>query len=352
MQVSMRWALGIALAATMTGTGSLAAQAAPAAPAPSPLTVGGVVYAQYLYQLKDTAGSQNNFDVTRGYVNVIGKFSGGLYTRVTVDLFSVAASAGNNDAGSYSYRLKYAYAAYTPGKSVLTYKLGMLHTPWLDWEEALWDYRMQGQMAIERAGYLTSSDLGIGIDGKIKDDKVNFQVTLVNGEGYHGGVGDKRKDLQARLSWRVLGTDDNSRVGGLRITAYGQLGKPTGGGTRDRLIGMVSYRSKALTLAAEAATTVDSTTAAGELNGHVYSAFGVYHFSKSKAAVIARVDITKPQSGVANNQTTRFIVGPSYQLTPNLRLLADWDFLSYQATPTPAQEATRSQALFQMQFTF
>jgi len=348
----MRWALRIAVLATATRGRSLAAQAAQTAPAPPPVTVGGIVYAQYLYQLRDTAGTQNNFDVTRGYVNVIGKFNGGLYTRVTVDLFSVAASAGNNDAGSYSYRLKYAYAAWTPGKSVLTYKLGMLHTPWLDWEETLWDYRMQGQMAMERAGYLVSSDLGVGIDGKIKDDKVNLQVTLVNGEGYHGGVGDKRKDLQARLSWRILDTDDNSRVGGLRVTAYGQLGKPTGGGTRERLLGMVSYRSKLFTLAAEAATTVDSTTGVGELNGHVYSAFGVYHFSHARAAAIARVDITKPQAGVDNNQTTRSIVGASYQLTPNLRLLGDWDFLSYQTTPTPAQEASRSQGLFQMQFTF
>ena len=52
-----------------------------AAPAPSPITVSGVVYAQYLYQLKDTANHINNFDVTRAYVNVLGKFSGGLATR-------------------------------------------------------------------------------------------------------------------------------------------------------------------------------------------------------------------------------------------------------------------------------
>jgi len=363
MAFSIRRALGVAVVTAAAGVGPLTGQGTPApaaAPAPAPsLTVGGVVYGQFVYQLADTAGHQNNFDITRGYVNLIGKFAGGIYTRVTLDLFSVTASAGNNDAGSYDYRLKYAYVTWTPGKSPLTYKLGMIHTPWLDWEEALWDYRMQGQMAMERAGtiagggYVTSSDLGFGIDGKVKDDRVNFQLTLVNGEGYHAGVGDKRKDLEGRLSVRLLGTNDNSRVGGLRVTAYGQYGKPTGGGTRNRWLAMVSYRSKEFTLAAEAAVTGDSVAASTvPLNGHVYSAFGVFHIPKSKAAILARADILKPQVAVADNQTTRLIAGASYQVSPNLRALLDWDFLGYQGTPTPAQVTTRSQGLFQIQFTF
>src|SRR5437867_7131364 len=36
----------------------------------------------------------------------------------------------------------------------ISYRIGIIHTPWLDWEEALWDYRMQGQMALER-GFMT-----------------------------------------------------------------------------------------------------------------------------------------------------------------------------------------------------
>ena len=75
--------------------------------AASPVTVSGVVYAQYLYQLKDTANHVNNFDVSRAYINVIGKFTGGLATRVTADIF-------RNTDGSLAYRLKYAYAGYTP----------------------------------------------------------------------------------------------------------------------------------------------------------------------------------------------------------------------------------------------
>lgn len=343
MACSIRRALGAAAVAAAAGGGPLAAQGSP-----SPVSVGTTVYAQYLYQLKDSANHQNNFDITRGYINVIGRFSNGIYTRVTVDLFSATSAA--NVTGSYVYRLKYAYAAWTPSGSPLTYKLGMLHTPWLDWEEALWDYRMQGTMAMDRYGYLSASDLGAGVDGKWASDKVNFQFTIVNGEGYHGGVGDQRKDAMARVSWRVFNTDDSSRVGGLRVTAYGQFGAPTTGGRRNRFLGMVSYRAKQFTLAAEGAIARDSTAGpplVPRKDAHIYSAFGVYHFPSSGVALIARVD--ELDVAVGANRQTRFIAGASYQLNPQLRVLGDWDFVSYQ-NPTP--DPLRSTALLQMQFVF
>ena len=332
---------------TMSATGLSAQAQAPQAPQ---VTVSGVSYLQYLYQLKDTANHNNNFDVTRAYINVIGRFSGGVSTRITAD---VNRPAGDN---SLRYRLKYAFVAYTPQGSSLTYKLGQIHTPFIDWEEALWDYRMQGQMAMERGGYLSSSDFGLGVDGNWNADRVNMQVGIYNGESYSGGTGDKRKDLMGRVSVRVKPTDDASRVGGLRITAYGQYGKPTTGGERSRLLGMVSYRTRLITLAGEYAVTKDSTAGppvVAKASGSVASFFGVYRFTNSKAAVLARVDLTDPNTNVGNNRLTRVIGGASYQLSPNLRLLADVDLLTYQGgTPTPALEATRSQAYFQAQLTF
>ena len=332
----------------MSATGLSAQAQAPQAPQ---VTVSGVSYLQYVYQLKDTLNHNNNFDVTRAYINVLGRFSGGVSTRITADIQRVGG--GDN---SLRYRLKYAFVAYTPQGSSLTYKLGQIHTPFIDWEEALWDYRMQGQMAMERGGYLSSSDFGLGVDGNWNADRVNMQVGIYNGESYSGGTGDKRKDLMGRVSVRVKPTDDASRVGGLRVTAYGQYGKPTTGGQRSRFLGMVSYKTRQVTLAGEYAVTRDSTTGppvVAKAPGSVASFFGVYHFTNSKAAVLARVDLTDPNTNVGNNRLTRVIGGASYQLSPNLRLLADLDWLTYQGgTPTPALEATRSQAYFQAQFTF
>src|SRR5438034_544925 len=182
----------------------------------------------------------------------------------------------------------------------------------------------------------------------------NFEVTPRNGEDFKSSAGDQRKDVMGRGSVRVLDTDDSSRVGGLRLTAYGQYGKPTSGGKRYRWVGMVSYRSKQVTLAGEYASTKDTVTATplAETNGRVISGFGVYHVPRSRVAVLARVDVVDPNTNVADDRQTRVIGGVSYQLSPNLRLLADWDYVDYQGTPTAAQEATRSQALFQTQFSF
>lgn len=324
-----------------------ATPAALAAQATQPtVTISGVGYAQYGIQLRDTAGHQNAFDVTRSYVNINGRFSGGVATRVTPDIYRSAD-------GSLGFRLKYAYATYTPEGSPLTFKLGQIHTPWIDWEETLWDYRMQGTIALDRNGYMSSADLGVGMDGAWQDQKVNMQVGIYDGEGYHGGVGDRHKDFMGRVSVRVSDTDEGGKTGGLRVSAYGHYGVPTGGGKRHRLVGMVSYRTRRLTLAAEGALATDSVAASGTTaHGQVLSAFGVFHIPQAAAAVIGRLDVVNPDSDVPGDRRTRFIIGASYQLSPNLRLLADVDYLSYESTPTPAQEATRAQGLFQAQFTF
>src|SRR2546425_10800322 len=99
----------------------------------------------------------------------------------------------------------------------------------------------------------------------------------------------------ARVSVRLLKTDDNSRVGGLRITGYAGVGKHTGGGDRNRFVGMLSYRSKQFTLAGEFAATKDTispapiTGTSTNPTGRVISGFGVYHVPNSGVALIARV---------------------------------------------------------------
>lgn len=339
-------ALGIAVGAAVAaaaGAGPLAAQGSPA----PQVSVGGLVYTQYLYQLKDTLNHFNSFDVTRAHLNVLGKFSGGVGARITADIY-------RNADGSLGYRLKFAFATYTPQGSSLTYKIGAIHTPWLDWEETLWDYRMQGQMALERAGYGSPADFGVGVDGKWGPDRVNFQFAVVNGETYKRGevvgVGGQGKDAMARVSVRLMDTDDSSRVGGLRVTGYTSYGKAAEYAARNRYLAMVSYRTKQLTLAGEAGATQDGVLTT--TNGHLYSAFGVYKVPDSKVAVIGRIDITHKQSG-ATDKGTRFIGGVSYQLSPNWRLLADWDYLNYETDALNAlADPIRSQALFQTQFTF
>ncbi len=304
------------------------------------VSVTGVVYTQYQYSDAPIA-AKSTFDMTRAYVNVLGRFSNGITTRLTTDILPSAA-------GNQFVRLKYAYAAWTPTGSSLTYKLGMIHTPWVDFEETLWDYRMQGTIAVDRnplggPSTMTAADIGVGVDGHWKGEQVNAQFALVNGEGYSGGTGDFRKDFEARVSVRLQPTNDNSRVGGLRASGYVGVGKATGGADRNRYLGMVSYRTNQYTVAGEFVSVKNAA-----LTGSIISAFGVYHLSPpSKIAVVARVDIVDPNTSVANDGDTRIIGGASYQLSPNVRLLADLDRRKAQAAG-----AAVNQFLIQAQFVF
>jgi len=309
--------------------------------------VSGVVYSQYSYQLADEADGANAFDVTRAYLNFEAGLAQGVDTRITADLYRA-------DNGSLDYRLKYAYFAWTPDGSHLTYKLGQIHTPWVDWEEGLWGYRMQGPVALDRFHYLTSSDLGAGIDGGWNAQKVNMQLTVTNGEGYHAPEGDKHKDVAGRVSYRLVSSDDGGKRGGLRLTGLAHLGTATGGGTRRRLVGMLSYRSSTLTLAGEAGRVTDGGAEGGpNVDGNVLSAFGVVALADSKASLVGRVDLVDPNADAPDDRQTHTIAGISYRLTPNVLLLADLDHTSYQGgVPTGPAAARRSILLFQSQFTF
>jgi hypothetical protein len=299
------------------------------------VSVTGVVYTQYQYTDAPIA-AKSTFDMTRAYVNVLGRFSNGITTRVTTDILPSAV-------GNQFMRLKYAFAAWTPTGSSLTYKLGMIQTPHVDFEETLWDYRMQGTIAVDRNGVMTSADIGFGVDGHWNGEQINAQFAIVNGEGYSGGTGDFRKDVEARVSFRIQPTNDNSRVGGLRVTGYAGVGKFTGGADRNRYLGMLSYRTQQYTLAGEFVSVKNAA-----VTGSIISAFGVYHLPPpSKITFLARVDLTDPNTSTANDANTRIIAGASYQLSPNVRVLADLDRLSFQGGGTAI-----NQFLFQAQFVF
>lgn len=359
LTVSSRIAIGVMVALVTAGS-SLAGQA------PS-ISVGGLGYFSYAYQLQTDsslapAGHDNNFDVGRAYLNVNAKLSDGVVARITTDVDGRKAAANQ-----LSIRLKYAYVAWTPAKSALTYKIGEIHTPWIDWEENLWDFRFQGTTPFERNGYMTSSDFGAGVDGMWKSDEVNMQAGVYDGEGYSNAPGDNRKDVEGGLSVRLAKTDMAGRTGGLRINGYAQIGKASGGGTRQRFIGNISFKSKTFTLVAEGLLSQDSLSPAlPKAKGQVVSIYGVYNIPKSKVAIIGRYDSADPNTdstvatptlaaaaAIAVNTQSRVITGLAYTISPNFRVLADVDLLSLQnGSPSNAFDKSRQTLYFHTELKF
>ena len=316
----------------------VAGQAQAQAPAAPQLTVSGTAYAQWNYNL---SGDQhlNAFDVTRTYINFNGKFANGVSTRITPDIY-------RNGDGSLGYRLKYGYVAYQPNAGNVTYKFGLIQTPFVSRDEDLWDYRMQGSIAVDRNGVMSSADFGLSADAKLANGRFDLNAGIYNGEGYKTSEVDQRKDFMVRGSYLLSATNDNSSMGGFRVTGYAGIGKAAAGVARERYLGQLSYRTTQYTLAGEYVNVNN-----GGVKGSIISAFGVYHMN-SQWALIGRVDQVDPNTDTDNDANTRIIAGASYQLSPNLRLLGDVDLLSHEAGDPDVAVDPRNQALFQLQFTF
>jgi hypothetical protein len=330
---AVKWLLPLATVVLLPGRP--AAQDAPS------LRVGGVVYSQYEYLLSDSADHAGRFDVTRAYVNLLGSFPRGISTRVTADI-------RRDESGSLGYRLKYAYLQWRPEGSPVGVRFGQLNTPWIDWVEGLWGYRMQGPLMLDRAGYLTSSDIGASVEGGRSDQLLNGSLAVVNGEGYGNRPDGRSMDVEARASLRLLSTDDASARGGLRLSGYGHLGRAADGLARDRWIGMLSYRSHLATLAGEYAWL----RSAG-LSGRALGTFGTLAIPGTGVGLMARLDRVDPDRSAGDDALTRFIGGVSYALAPNVRLLADVETTRYQGgAPTPELDRARDRLLFQTEVVF
>jgi len=351
--MGVRTSILVAGLLAMTVEHSSHAQAPASSPgSPPPITIGGVLYAQYQYSLRsDSAGNHaNNFDVARVYLTATARLAKGVGARVTLESFRPSSTSG------IETRVKYAFAQYTPEKSRLTFKLGQLQTPFVEFDERLWDYRAQGTVAMDRNGYLSSTDLGLAAEGSWREEGINFSAGVFNGETFRAAPGDHHKDVAARASVRLVRSDDMSQVGGLRLTGFALEGKPTRGGTRRRWLGQLSYRSTRAMIAGQLGATrdrVDSTLTAPTTSARVASVYGWLRFGPAPFALLGRVDVVDPSTAIDDNRQTRVIAGVSYRISQNLRLLADVDHLSYQGgAPTPALNASRSQALFQVDFVF
>lgn len=305
-------------------------------------TVDGLVYTSYRFGLtKDTSltpdARPNNFELDRAYLNVRSKSAGGITTRVTLDVDGRRAAANQQ-----SIRLKYAFVDWKPEGSAITWRLGMQNTPIVGYIEDVWGYRMQGTVAVDRYRYQSSSDIGVAAEGSWKSQAITAHAGVFNGEGYNGAPGDHRKDAAARVSVRVLSTDNESRTGGLRVTGFASIGRANGGAVRNRYLGLLTYQTKALTLGAEYWFTTDSTVADAETDGRIVSLFATHQREGSPFGLMARLDQWDPNTAAspaafdaAASRQTRMIAGVSYQLAKNVRLLLDADVVSPQGTAVP-----------------
>jgi hypothetical protein len=197
------------------------------------VNIGGTIFADYTYQdvptAKDADGGvvhTNSFNLSRAYINVTGQISHWVSFRITPDITRQTIASGTtgvtlNDNNSLVFRLKYAYGQvnfddFAPKGSWI--RIGTQQTPYIDFIEGVYRYRFQGNIFVDREGFLTSSDFGVSTHFNFPMNYGDVHVGVYNGDGYSAAETNDQKSIQARLSIRPA--PSVAIVKGLRLTGF------------------------------------------------------------------------------------------------------------------------------------
>jgi hypothetical protein len=205
--------------------------APPPAPAPAsvsiPVDFSGVLYANFQYRGdKGAQKAQNKFDLERAYLTFRMPAGDRASIRITADVFQQGTTPNDAFYRGWVIRAKYAYLQYDYLKSAswnAVARAGLIHNVVIDHMESFWP-RWISQTAVERAGYFSSSDAGVGTLVTLPNKFGEFYATVVNGPGYTSRETDRFKDYSARLSLTPLSGSSNKVIKTFALTGWTYIG--------------------------------------------------------------------------------------------------------------------------------
>ena len=289
----------------------------------------------------------NEFKLKRGYVTVKKTFSPSFSARITQD---IAVDREGDGEGDIEIRLKYGYLRYTHRQlgwfTDPWVEFGLVHRPWLDFEQKINPYRVQGKMYLERFGVLRSADYGITagayLGGKLNDVRQgktgrgypgkygSLAFGVYNGGGYEALETNSNKLLEGRLSLRPF----LNSVPGFQFSWTGSYGKGNAATEPDFHFNalFLSHQTRHLTLTG----LVFSGT--GNVNGTLVDTSGI-SVGQSGWSLFMETSILSPrfrvftrfdENDIASNSidwdTRNYIAGISYEFIPGSRLVLDYDY--------------------------
>jgi hypothetical protein len=322
--LTFRRLLGAVITAVLAGAAPAAAQVTPAAgytpPDDTPsVKVGVTIFADYTVnqqpKIKDADGNTvtySAFQVGRSYINVTGNISHNIAFRVTPDI-TRETGVGSSLNGSYTFRLKYAYAQWnlddhlTKGSFA---RFGMQQNPYFDFFESVYRYRFQGTIFLEREGYLSSADVGAAFHYNLPANYGDIQTGFFNGENYNKAEVNNQKAFMFRGTVRPLHLHPVLR--GLRLTGYIDKDAYVKNAQRRRALFTASFEHPNLNAAFEYLQTKDQTSVTkSALNGRGWSVFATPKTARGWEGLV-RFDHLIPSRDMTNQVRQRTIAGVAY----------------------------------------
>lgn len=120
------------------------------------------------------------FAINRAYLTLKSRWMEGLASRLTID-------ASQGQWSSSWLLLKYAYADLAVPGGFGTVRLGRQLVPWIEYEEDLWGYRVEGPVYADREKLIASAEWGASWSGA--SPLGDYRLGLYQGDGWGAAEG-------------------------------------------------------------------------------------------------------------------------------------------------------------------
>ena len=331
--------IAAALAACLTGASAAVAEITVFENGEQKLTIGGKSYINFTLSNTETRNGagvvtsdvdQNGLAIDRFYLEAKYRASKVWSGRITMDVNNEQdpnpAPTGPLDRNMNVY-LKYAYIEGN-FRPELQLRVGLSHTPWIDYEQGLWGHRYVSKVASDLFGFDHSADYGVGLKGDVVDGMIQYWATVTNGGGYSNPNRTEGLDFNGRVTFSPREVD------GLEVSGQyrnGYMGTKTGPGTGNKssfFQAMVSYAQEDWRAGVNY---MDNTTepfaSAFDVDDSVYSLWGWAKVGEYGG--FGRYDHRKNENAAAvpvAAKTDHFVVGVEMWPAKGLTLALAWDY--------------------------
>ncbi|MBN1292040.1 MAG: hypothetical protein JXB48_09405 [Candidatus Latescibacteria bacterium] len=288
----------------------------------------------------------NRFVIDRGYIIIEKALSNKISGRITPD---VSVDREGDGEGDLEMRLKYCYIDYKfENTGFLTdphVEFGLVHRPWISFEEHINNYRMQGTAYLERNDIFNSGDFGFTyaalLGGEMSEDykqQVNSKFPgrygsvafgFYNGGGYHAIEQNNNKTFEARITVRPL----PAIIPGFQVSYHSITGKGNTKESPDWNLNtvFVSYDHRRYGFTGMIHSGIGNfkgkmlDSSGDSLDHSGYSFFGELKFPDQKVSLIGRYDFFDDNPNSDGNNSKRIITGVAYRIYGKTRALLDYD---------------------------
>lgn len=317
------------------------------------------IFLGYMYYLEPQRGF-NEFVVKRGYINFSKDLTSYLSGRITPDITLDREGDGEGDV---EMRLKYCYMQFKIPNWVFLYDpsfyVGQVFTPWIEFEEKINRYRVEGAHFLDRVKQTPSADFGVAftslLGGLVNENyrrKVNdkypgkygsLAMGLYNGGGYHALEKNKNKTFQWRISLRPF----TNNLPGFQLSASGAIGK-------GNIPEMPEWHFNSIFLSYEHewfTTTTQYFSAIGNASGRMIdettkkslpnqgaSLFSEIKLFRKKASIIGRFDWFEINETSGSSVSERIIFGMAYHVSGRNKVMLNYNYLNSRAASVPSEK--------------